>query len=149
MKRSRFTEEQIIQQRGIAGGEFLPPAATPANPITATSVATLRNSARPRPIVLRAIPVMRDSADTPPHPADRASLPDPQPARESPALKNQPVRLFLRPSVNRQRNRVLLTPEQPHHLISFDGRSGVRTSPLGSGHFLAKWEPHDVLPCGA
>jgi hypothetical protein len=31
MKRSRFTEEQIIQQRGIAGGEFLPPA-RPADP---------------------------------------------------------------------------------------------------------------------
>ena len=39
---------QIIKQRDISG-----------------------RPARPRPIVLRAIPVMRDSADTPPHPADR------------------------------------------------------------------------------
>jgi hypothetical protein len=60
---------QIIKQRGIAGREFLPPAARPAN-------STRRDIRRRAPQFRQtspAIPVMRDSADTPPHPADRAS----------------------------------------------------------------------------
>ena len=44
---------------------FRPPPARRTRP-AARSDAALRNSASPRPIVLRAIPVMRDSADTPP-----------------------------------------------------------------------------------
>jgi hypothetical protein len=63
---------QIIKQRDVPGREFLPTAASSTNP-TRRRHPSPRNSARPRPIVLRAIPVMRDSADTPPHPADRAS----------------------------------------------------------------------------
>jgi hypothetical protein len=63
--------------------------------LAATSVATLRNSARPRPIVLRAIPVTRGSADS--HPILRTALRPPQtaadPARPGPdeALRSVPV----------------------------------------------------------
>ena len=64
---------QIIEQRGIAGREFLPPAASSTNPTRRDFRRRAPQFSQTSPIVLRAIPVMRDSADTPPHPADRAS----------------------------------------------------------------------------